>query len=36
LHKKTEGKKRPLGRPKCRWEYNIKMGFKVIGYYGME
>jgi hypothetical protein len=23
--------RRPLGRPRGRWEYNIKNGFKVIG-----
>ena len=27
---KTEGK-RPLGRPRLRWEYNIKMDFRVVG-----
>jgi hypothetical protein len=26
---KPEGK-RPLGRPRCRWEDNIKMGFQEI------
>jgi uncharacterized protein YebE (UPF0316 family) len=24
--------KRPLGRPRCRWEDNIKMDIKEIGY----
>jgi hypothetical protein len=27
---KPEGK-RPLGRPRCRWEYNIKMGLQEVG-----
>jgi hypothetical protein len=27
---KPEGK-RPLGRPKCRWEYNIKMDLQEAG-----
>jgi hypothetical protein len=27
---KPEGK-RPLGRPKCRWEDNIRMDVKEIG-----
>jgi len=27
---KTEGK-RPLGRPRCRWEDNIKMDFQEVG-----
>jgi hypothetical protein len=27
---KPEGK-RPLGRPRCRWEDNINMGLKEIG-----
>jgi hypothetical protein len=27
---KPEGK-RPLGRPRCRWEDNIKLHIKVIG-----
>ena len=22
---------RPLGRPRCRWEYNIRMDFKEVG-----
>jgi hypothetical protein len=29
-----EGKK-PLGRPKCRWVYNIKMDLGEIGWDGM-
>jgi len=28
---KTEGK-RPLGRPRPRWEYNIKMNLKEVGW----
>jgi hypothetical protein len=28
---KPEGK-RPLGRPRCRWEYNIKMDLREIGW----
>ena len=27
---KPEGK-RPLGRPRCRWEDNIKMDFREVG-----
>jgi hypothetical protein len=27
---KPEGK-RPLGRPRCRWEYNIKMNIQEVG-----
>jgi hypothetical protein len=27
---KPEGNK-PLGRPKCRWEDNIRLDFKEIG-----
>jgi hypothetical protein len=32
---KTEGK-RPLGRPKHRWEDNIKMYLREIGWGGMD
>jgi hypothetical protein len=32
---KPEGK-RPLGRSRCRWEDNVKMGFREIGLYCME
>jgi len=28
--------KRPLGRPRCRWEDNIKMDFQEVGSGGME
>jgi len=28
---KREGKKRPLGRPRPRWEDNIKMGLQEVG-----
>jgi hypothetical protein len=28
---KPEGK-RPLGRPRCRWEYGIKMDLEEIGW----
>ena len=31
---KTEGK-RPLGRPRRRWEDNIKMDLQKVGYGGM-
>jgi hypothetical protein len=31
---KPEGK-RPLGRPRCRWEDNIKMALREIGKGGM-
>jgi hypothetical protein len=30
---RPEGKK-PLGRPRCRWEDNIKMDLREIGMYG--
>jgi hypothetical protein len=32
---KPEGK-RPLRRPRCRWEDNIKMDFREIGWGSME
>jgi hypothetical protein len=32
---KSEGK-RPLGRPKRRWENNIKMAFQEVGCGGMD
>ena len=32
---KPEGK-RPLGRPSCRWEDNIKMDFQEVGCGGMD
>jgi len=32
---KPEGK-RPLGRPRCRWEDNIKMKLQEVGYGGMD
>ena len=32
---KPEGK-RPLGRPRCRWEDNIKMDLQVVGWGGMD
>jgi hypothetical protein len=28
--------KRPLGRPRCRWEYNIKMGLQEVGWGSMD
>jgi hypothetical protein len=28
--------KRPLGRPRLRWEDNIKMNFREIGWGGMD
>jgi hypothetical protein len=28
--------KRPLGRPRCRWEDNIKMDLREIGWGGMD
>jgi len=30
------GGKRPLGRPKRRWEYNIKMDLQEVGCGGMD
>jgi hypothetical protein len=32
---KPEGK-RPLGRPRCRWEDNIKMDLRETGWDGMD
>jgi hypothetical protein len=32
---KPEGK-RPLGRPKCRWEDNIRMDLQEVGWWGMD
>ena len=29
-------RKRPLGRPRHRWEYNIKMDLQEVGYVGMD
>jgi hypothetical protein len=34
VHRALAGKpekKRPLGRPRCRWEDNIKMDFQEVG-----
>jgi hypothetical protein len=30
------GGKRPLGRPRCRWEDNIKMNIRESGWCGMD
>jgi len=35
LVRKPEGK-RPLGRPRLRWEDNIKMDIQEVGYKGMD
>ena len=32
---KPEGK-RPLGKPRHRWEDNIKMGLQEVGFWGMD
>jgi len=32
---KSEGR-RPLGRPKLRWDYNIKMDLEEVGCEGMD
>jgi hypothetical protein len=32
---KSEGK-RPLGRPRCRWEDNIRMDVMKIGWEGVD
>jgi hypothetical protein len=32
---KPEGK-RPLGRPRCTWEYNIRIDLREIGWGGMD
>jgi hypothetical protein len=32
---KTEGK-RPMGRPRCRWEDNIRMDLQDVGCRGMD
>jgi len=29
-------RKRPLGRPRCRWEDNIKMDLQEVGCEGMD
>jgi hypothetical protein len=29
-------RKRPLGRPRCRWDYNIKMDLQEVGCGGMD
>ena len=39
MHRILVGKpqgKRPLGRPRCRWEDNIKMNLKEVGCGGMD
>jgi hypothetical protein len=39
VHKVLEGKpegKRPLGRPRCRWEDNIRMDLQEVGCAGMD
>jgi hypothetical protein len=28
--------KRPLGRPRCRWEDNIKIDLRVMGWHGLD
>jgi hypothetical protein len=28
--------KRSMGRPRCRWEYHIKMDLQVVGCWGMD
>jgi hypothetical protein len=35
LVRKSEGN-RPLGRPRCRWEDNIKMNLQEVGCGGMD
>jgi len=30
------GRKRPLGKPRCRWEDNIKMDLQEVGCGGMD
>ena len=35
LVEKPKGK-RPLGRPRCRWEDNIKMDLQEVGCWGMD
>ena len=32
----NHGGKRPLGRPRCRWEDNIKMDLQEVGCGGMD
>jgi hypothetical protein len=32
---KPQGK-RPLGRPRCRWEDNIKIDLRKMGWYGLD
>ena len=31
-----QGNLRPLGRPRCRWEDNIKMDLQAVGWRGMD
>jgi hypothetical protein len=33
---RTKEGKRPLGRPRRRWENNIKMDLQEVGYQGMD
>jgi hypothetical protein len=35
LVRRPEGK-RPLGRPRCRWEDNIKMDLQEVGWRNMD
>jgi hypothetical protein len=35
LEEKPEGKK-PLGKPRCRWENNIKMNLRDTGWGGID
>jgi hypothetical protein len=35
LVRKSEGK-RPLGRPRHRWEDNIRMDLQKVGYWSMD
>jgi hypothetical protein len=32
---RPEGR-RPLGRPRCRWEDNIKLDLQLVGWWGMD
>jgi hypothetical protein len=34
--REKSGVKRPLGRPRRRWEYNVKMGLQELGCGGMD
>jgi len=36
VYVEIRNRKTPLGRPRCRWEDNIKMDFQEVGCGGMD